>query len=107
MASTSSNTLTMAASVDGQLGAVNKRGGKMTAAIDYSQLVSASIMNGEDDEETQQLNDLLRAASLFMLKRKFVKRILHVHFGFGIADKIGVFLFKIEPLTKNVEELLW
>jgi hypothetical protein len=70
-------------------------------------LIPEGEIQGEDEDETQQLNALLAEARTFISKFEWCMQINDVHLGFGCADIVGVFLFQIVPSRGDIDSVLW
>lgn len=76
-------------------------------AIDYSKLFDVASLAGEDDEETEGLNQLCDAAQAFIGSFRRHGEITRILFGLGIADVVGVFLVELAPASPDIDSLLW
>jgi len=76
-------------------------------AIDYSKLFDIASVAGEDDEETEELNQLCDAAQTFIGSFRWHGEIKRILFGLGIADVVGVFLVELLPASPDIDSLLW
>jgi hypothetical protein len=75
--------------------------------IDFSKLIPVGAMVGEDEEETSQLRALYETARRYIESFRWAGQIEAAHFGLGVADIVGVFLFEFIPVNKSVDSLLW
>ncbi len=70
-------------------------------------LVPVDRMRGEDDEETQQLKQHLVEATKYVQGFKWCRWIKDRYFGIGVGGVVAVFLFRIDPASREVDEWLW
>ena len=80
---------------------------KMKRQIDWNSLVPSDQMKGEDRTETIGLKRLLAEATKFLSQFKWCKAIIQSSLGIGVPGVVGVFLFRIEPTSDDVDDLLW
>jgi hypothetical protein len=80
---------------------------KQMKTPDLSTVVTESDIKGEDPQETQQLQQLLAEAKMYLGSFRWCKSIQEAYCGMGVPGVIGVFLFRIEPAMKDVDEWLW
>lgn len=79
----------------------------MVRGLDVSSLVSIRMISREDEKETRLLQKMANQAKLYLLSFKWCKGIKSGWLGWGVGGICGVFLFKIVPASKGVDELLW
>lgn len=75
--------------------------------IDFSKVVPASRLRGEDEQETTELKEMLREASTYLESFRWCRAIKAAYMGIGIAGVVGVFLFRIQPAEPEVDEWVW
>ena len=75
--------------------------------IDFSKVVPASHITGEDERETVELKAMLQEASTYLKSFKWCKDIKAAYMGIGIGGVVGVFLFRIRPARPEVDEMVW
>jgi hypothetical protein len=61
----------------------------------------------KDVEEFQAILMLYNEAKTYVENFKWCKKIIKGWYDFGIYEKIGVFLFKIEPISDEVDDFIW
>ena len=74
---------------------------------DLSIVVAERDIQGEDPQETQHLQQLLAEAKTYLGSFRWCKSIQESYCGIGAPGIIGVFLFRIEPAMKDIDEWLW
>lgn len=79
----------------------------MDVQVDLSKVVPANQIRGEDDEETVQLNEMLREATLYITSFTWCSEIKESYMGIGIGKVVAVFLFRIQPARVDVDEWVW
>jgi hypothetical protein len=79
----------------------------MNIAVDLKKVVPIDNMCGEDEEETQLLSDMHVEASKYLRSFDWCEEILKSYYGIGVGGIFGVFLFKIEPKSKDVDDWIW
>ena len=79
----------------------------LKSKIDFSKVVPASRLKGEDEQETTELKKMLREASTYLESFRWCKTIKAAYMGIGIAGVVGVFLFRIQPAKPDVDEWVW
>jgi hypothetical protein len=77
------------------------------AAFDASKLVAVNDMEGDDADDTALLQGMLEEARSFLLGHRWCGRIAESYFGLGVGGIVAVFLFRIIPVEKQVDEYLW
>ena len=75
--------------------------------IDFSKVIDADQIKGEDEEETAELNEMLAEATNYLMSFKWCNGIEKRYMGIGIPGIVGVFLFKIIPAYTEVDEWIW
>jgi hypothetical protein len=58
-------------------------------------------------EEFQCILDLYNKSKRYLENFDWCKRVIKGWYDFGIYDKLGVFLFNIEPAKENVDNYIW
>jgi hypothetical protein len=79
----------------------------LTAAVDFSRLVSVEKISGDSKKDTRLLREMYKDACEYLLSFKWCKSIRRAWFGRGVGGIYAVFLFKIAPSSKKVDKLLW
>ena len=79
----------------------------LKSRIDFSKVIPASRIRGEDEQETTELKEMLREASAYLESFRWCRAIKTAYIGIGIAGVVGVFLFRIEPAGPEVDEWVW
>ncbi len=74
--------------------------------LDLGKLVPAAQICGEDDEETLELQEMLKRARAYLLSQAWCEAVSDEHLGFGVGGVVAVFLFRAKRRTGG-EELLW
>jgi hypothetical protein len=74
--------------------------------LDLGKLVSADQIRGEDDEETLELQKMLKRARAYLLSQDWCEAVSDEHLGFGVGGVVAVFLLRAKLRTGG-EELLW
>ena len=75
--------------------------------INLSSLTPLDEYAGEDELETRTARELAKKASGYLSEHRWCKEIVESYYGLGLDDKVGVFLFRIEPADEGVPELIW
>jgi hypothetical protein len=70
-------------------------------------VVPVDQMVGGDDEDTKLLRAMASGAEKYIRSFSWCKSIREVYFGDGYGGVVAVFLFRIKPALKNVDEWLW
>jgi len=76
-------------------------------AIDFTKVVPISKMKGDDEVDTKLLKEMLKEASDYIMGFSWHKGVKEVYFGMGVGGVAAVFLFKIQPSNKSVDEWVW
>ena len=58
-------------------------------------------------EEFESILNLYRSAESYLKSFEWCKNIINGWYDFGIYEKLGVFLFEIEPDNDSVDSLIW
>ena len=74
---------------------------------DLSFVVPVADMKGENDEETRGLATMFEDACAFLSSFRWCERIEDSFFGFGYAQIVAVFLFRIKPTHPDIDDWLW
>jgi hypothetical protein len=77
------------------------------ANIDWSGLVTAADLAGEDAEDTALLRSHLDEARAMLSHQGWCRRIVREFYGGGVGGIVAVFLFEIVPAEKDVARLQW
>ena len=76
--------------------------------MDTSVLIPETKIQGEDQEETQELKSMLQEAKEYIESFNWTPKISQAYMGIGLGGVIGVFLFKFAHAIKGTEdEYLW
>jgi hypothetical protein len=73
----------------------------------FKGVVPVAEMRGEDDAETSQLKTMLDDAVAYLRSFAWCLEIKETYFGFGFGEIVAIFLFRIEPAKRDVDEWLW
>lgn len=76
-------------------------------SIDIKNLTRSTFIKGEDDNETSLLKQMLGEAKEYLLSFDWCGGVTDSYLGIGVGGIIGVFLFRITPIGKNIDEWLW
>jgi hypothetical protein len=79
----------------------------METSVDFTRVVPAEQMKGENTEETHLLHRMLGEAKEYLAAFDWCESIEESYFGLGVGGIVAVFLFKIRPRHEGVDELLW
>lgn len=80
----------------------------MINSIDFTKVVPASDLKGDDEEDTRLLNAMLEEAENYILaQKKWCGGIKSKYFGLGVGEVVAVFLFEIIPKKQNVDDYVW
>lgn len=77
------------------------------AQLDMSKVVPAALMQGEDEEETAALRELLDEATAYLKRFNWHRGIKAAYLGIGVGKILGVFLFEIVPASEEVDDRVW
>jgi hypothetical protein len=75
--------------------------------VNLSKVVPTSQMRGEDQEETNELNEMLEKAIDYITAFVWCDKVEESYLGIGYPGIIGIFLFKIKPAKEHVDEWNW
>ena len=75
--------------------------------IDLNKLSPAAAIKGENGNETELLKQMLREAEDYLLSFGWCGGINDSYLGIGVGGVVAVFLFRITPKCKDVDEWLW
>jgi len=70
----------------------------------FHTVVPSVEMKGDDDEDTAFLQQMLPDAENYLLSHDWIKGISERYFGLGVGGVVAVFLFKIVPTRKEIDE---
>ena len=84
-----------------------EEGKDMEPEIDYKKLVRTTDLVGENEKDTMLLKSMFLEASKFLKSFRWCEEIEESYFGLGVGGVVAVFLFKIIPSQKSVDEWLW
>ena len=73
---------------------------------DLSRLVTADCAQGEDEEETTLLREMLASARNYLLGQRWCHSIVAEYFGAGVGGICAAWLFRIDA-DEGVDEWLW
>jgi hypothetical protein len=77
------------------------------AEIDLSKVVPVADLRGEDADDTNELLDLHRKATDYILSFKWCRNVREDYHGLGIGGVFAVCLLRIEATSAGVPEWLW
>jgi hypothetical protein len=77
------------------------------AKIDFNKVVRSGELRGDNEQDTELLKELLREAEAFLRSFDWCQSISQSYFGLGIGGVVAVFLFRIAPKKKDIDEWLW
>lgn len=75
--------------------------------IDLSKVVDSTQIRGNDAGETAELLQMLDEAKNYLSSFAWCNSIDQSYLGIGIPGIIGVFLFKITPMSEMVDDWIW
>jgi hypothetical protein len=75
--------------------------------VDFSQLTPTDEMQGEDPNETAELQGHLSEASEYLRSFPWCGDVKESYLGVGVGGVVALFLFRIQPNTTSVDEWLW
>ena len=75
--------------------------------VDLDSVTPLDEVEGEDEQETRAIKKLSDQALSYLEGWHWVKSVRETHYGTGFDDKVGVFLFRIEPGQPEVPEWIW
>src|ERR1700731_2936765 len=70
-------------------------------------VVPVDQMVGGDDEDTKLLQVMKSGAENYLRCFPWCKNIREIYFGDGYGGIVAVFLFRIEPSRRDVDQWLW
>ena len=70
-------------------------------------VTSLDQMVGLDDVDTKLLREMAAGAEKFIRSFAWCGNVREIYFGDGYGGVAAVFLFRIEPAERNVDEWLW
>ena len=70
-------------------------------------LIRAERMEGEDDEDTALLQEMLVEARSYILSFSWCESILDAYFAGGVGKIFAIFLFNISPARTDVGKWMW
>jgi hypothetical protein len=77
-------------------------------SIDFTKVVPASDLAGDNEEDTSLLKAMLDEAEEYILaQKKWCQSIKNTYFGLGVGGIVAVFLFEIVPKTQTVDDYVW
>lgn len=79
----------------------------VTSPINLDTLVLAEQVVGEDDEETELLQEMLSSAKEYLASFRWCPPIDRVYFGCGVGGIVAVFLFHLREKIQGTEDWLW
>lgn len=77
------------------------------AQVDMSKVTPAALMQGEDEEETAALRELLDEATAYLKRFTWHRGIKAAYLGIGVGKILGVFLFEIVPAREGGDDKMW
>ena len=80
--------------------------GRGATSIDFDKVVSIGSMKG-DEEDTSLLRGMAAEAAEYLSSQEWCGQIEESFFGLGVGGLVAVFLFKIVPSQKGVDEYNW
>ena len=79
----------------------------MARQLDMSKVVPEGAIQGEDDEETAQLQLLFREAREYLSTLNWLGEIKVGYFGLGVGGIVCVALFEVEPVQRDAPDHTW
>lgn len=76
-------------------------------SIDIKKLVSAARIKGDSEQDTALLKSMYEDAYAYIRSFPWVRQVVESYFGLGIGGVVAVFLFRIVPKGKGIDDLLW
>jgi hypothetical protein len=77
------------------------------ARLDFSKTVPEDQVQGDDEEDTQLLRELIARAKRYIEGFAWCKDLRETYFGLGVGGIFAVVLTRIEPAREDVDEWLW
>jgi hypothetical protein len=75
--------------------------------IEFGRVVRAEDLKGDDPKDTRLLQEMLSEAREFLLSQEWCSSLEEEYFGIGIGGIVAVFLFRIQPKRKGIDDWLW
>src|SRR5688500_10408534 len=75
--------------------------------VDLETVTPLDQVEGEDERETRAIKQLSDQALSYLEGWHWVEAVRESYYGTGFDDKVGVFLFRIEPGQSEVPEWIW
>ena len=75
--------------------------------VDLETVTPLDRVEGEDERETRAIKQLSDQALSYLEGWHWVEAVRETYYGTGFDDKVGVFLFRIEPGQPEVPEWIW
>ncbi|HMV86500.1 MAG TPA: hypothetical protein PKA34_25610 [Blastocatellia bacterium] len=72
-----------------------------------SKVTPVRLMKGDNDKDTSLLSEMFDDASTYITSFAWCAGILESYFGLGVGGVVAVFLFKIRPAAKEIDDWLW
>ena len=79
----------------------------MNTTIDWSKVIPIKMMNGEDDEDSLLLQQMLTEAENYLRSYRWCREIKDTFWGIGIGGVVAVFLFHIKPELPCTDDYVW
>ncbi len=76
-------------------------------ALDFSRLIPADEIAGEDESDTAEFRGMLRDAEAYLRSFDWCPSIVERYLGYGLGGVIALFLFKLEEKIQGVDDQLW
>ena len=75
--------------------------------VDTRKLVAVTRIRGDSEQDTALLKGMHKEAERYLRSFPWVSQITESYFGLGVGAVVAVFLFRIIPTQKGIDELLW
>jgi hypothetical protein len=75
--------------------------------VDLGTVTPLDRVEGEDDAERSAVLRLADEARRYLAGHSWIGSIRETHYGTGFDDKVGVFLFRIDPAERDIPEWIW
>ncbi|MGB3341638.1 MAG: hypothetical protein WBB37_09170 [bacterium] len=75
--------------------------------INLHDLSPIDMVIGDNQEDKRLLKEFRSEAESFLRNKKWCQKIKNGYWGFGIGGIIGIFLFEILPISKDIDEYIW